>query len=277
MLKEQLLEEAKTIEASVELDSIFEAVELSEDVKANFSTVFEATVKKQAIQLAESHIAAIAEKADEKVQELVESKTQQIEENMVGKIDQFFSHLAKEWLAENQVAVDKGIKADLFESMFTGLKDLFVEHNVVIPAESVDVVAEMEDELNESKEELSRLFEKAVSLEGKISEMERSNAIREATANLTESQKEKVEGLVEGLEYSDAFSTKLNAIVEMVSASKAASTEEKPLTESEINTITNDADATGLNFKVEALTESEAKTETDPAMAAYIASAKRIH
>ena len=65
MLKDQLLSEAQEIDASVELDSIFESVELSEDVKSKFSTVFESTVKKHAIALAESHINAIAEKADE--------------------------------------------------------------------------------------------------------------------------------------------------------------------------------------------------------------------
>ncbi|MBF4213528.1 prohead core protein, partial [Pseudomonas donghuensis] len=66
---------------------------------------------------------------------------------------------AKEWLAENKLAVDRGIKADLFESMVVGLKDLFVEHNVVVPEDAVDVVAEMQEEIAEQKAETARLFE----------------------------------------------------------------------------------------------------------------------
>lgn len=254
MLKEQLLKEAQTIEASVALDSIFESVELSPDVKANFSTVFEATVKQEAVKLAESHILAIAEKAEEKVEEEKEKAKDEAEKDLTEKASKFLDHLAKEWLTENKLAVEKGIKSELFESMLGGLKELFVEHNVVVPEESVDVVAEMEEELCEQKDETARLFEELNKRDAYINYVQREVAINESTRELTESQKEKVSSLIEGMEYSDAFGDKLSAIVEMVKGS----TKEESISE-DINTI--DTEAAGLNFISEAVQETTPKVE----------------
>lgn len=261
MLKEQLLEEAKTIEVSVELDPIFESVDISDKVKEQFKTVFEAAVKNQSLKLAESHINAIAEKADAKVEELVEAKTEQAEKEFTKRADTFFEHLAKEWLTENKLEVDRGIKADLFESMFVGLKSLFVEHNVVLPEESVDVVAEMEEELTEAKELASSLFEQKQEVKNQFDSFKREIAIKESTKDLTESQKEKVSTLIEGLDYSDNFEEKLKSIVEF--ASSKTKIETKPLTEGTV-------EVENLNFVV----ETQKNDNIDPMMAQYIKSAK---
>lgn len=255
MLKEQLLKEAQTIETSVALNSIFESVDLSPDVKANFSTVFEATVKQEAVKLAESHIAKIAEKAEEKVEEEKEKAKDEAEKKLTEQAAKFLNHVAKEWMAENKLAIEKGIKSELFESMLGGLKELFVEHNVVVPEEAVDIVAEMQEELDEHKAESARLFEEVTKRDAYIGYVQREVAISESTKDLTMSQKEKVQSLTEGMEYSDAFSGKLNAIVEMVKGSKEKS-EETTISES-INNI--DTDAEGLNFVTEAVQETSEK------------------
>lgn len=270
MLKELLMTEAQNIDAEVALDSIFESVELSPEVKAKFSTVFEATVKQHAVKLAESHIEKIATLAEEKVEEEKEKAEEKAEKKIAESAGKFLDHVAKEWMAENQVAIDRNIKADLFESLVGGMKELFVEHNVVIPEEAVDVVAELQEELAEQKDETSRLFTEVNNRDAYISYVQREVAMTEATRELTESQKEKVIGLTEGLEYSDAFGTKLAAIVEMVQTSAEASA----IVEStDINTIDKDAD--GLNFIVEEVTPVEAPKQ-DGLMAAYVASATRI-
>jgi len=211
MLKDQLLAEAKNITASVELDGIFESVELSDEVKANFSTVFEQTVKAKAVELAESHINKIADDAEAKVAELTEAAKAENAAELLENADKFLSHIASQWLQENKLAVDNGIKARMLESMVGGLKELFVEHNVSIPEDEVDVVAELEGELEESKAEVASLFGKNVELTEQVAVMKRETALKEATADLTESQKEKVMSLVEGLDYNDAYSTKLGA------------------------------------------------------------------
>ena len=253
MLKEQLIAEAQKIDASVALDSIFESVNISPEAKETFGTVFEATVKQHAVKLAESHIAKIAEKAEEEVEKNKEEAEEKAEKKIAEQASKFIDHLAKEWLAENKLAVDKGIKAELFESMLGGLKELFVEHNVVVPEESVDVVAEMEEELQEHKEESARLFEELNKRDAYINYVQREVALSESTKDLTESQKEKVSALVEGMDYSDAFSSKLSAIVEMV---KKSNKDESTITEG-INTP--DTEAAGLNFVTEAVEDKAAQ------------------
>lgn len=221
MLKEQLLAEAQNIDsASVQLDSIFESVELSDEVKANFTAVFEQAVKNGAVKLAESHISQIAEKSDLLVAEQVQARTTEIETKLYEDVDTYFSAIADEWLKENKVAVSRDIKVDLFESLFTGIKELVVTHNVILPESQVDVVAELEDELTENQAENKRLFETNANLNKEISDMKRTACINEKTKDLTETQKEKVSELIEGLSYSDKFDSKLSAIVEMVSATK---------------------------------------------------------
>ncbi|EQA7786682.1 hypothetical protein ACX818_001267 [Acinetobacter baumannii] len=276
MLKDQLLKEAQEIEVSVELDGIFESVELSDEMKENFRTVFETAVKKNAAQLAESHINQIAEKSDSLVEAAVDEKVKAVEAKLIECADKLFEHTAQEWLSENKVQVERGIKADLFESMFEGLKALVVEHNVELPDESVDVVAEMEEELQENKAENSKLFNELNEALDELKTLKRTIAVNEATAELTVSQKEKVHSLIEGLEYGDSFGAKLHAIVEMATAGK-----QEPLVvesnsdtqENEINKIDNDAD--GLNFVVENA-ETPAEQPSNPKINQYVAAAKRF-
>ncbi|ATN93137.1 prohead core protein [Salmonella phage Melville] len=273
MLKQELIAESGALEIAVELDSVFESVELSPEVKANFSTVFEAAVKKGAADLAEKRINALVEAAEEKVKDEKEKAEEEAEKKITEAASKFFDHLAKQWLSENQIAVDRGIKSELFESMLSGMKELFVEHNVVVPEESVDVVAEMEEELAEQKEETARLFEEVSMRDAYINYVSRTVAVNEAVKDLTESQKEKVESLTEGMEYSDAFGYKLEAIVEMV---KGSFSENAAVNES-INTV--DTEAIGLNFVTEAVAEPSDPAEkvVAPSMAAYLAGAKRLY
>lgn len=268
MLKQQLLDEAQKIEASVELDSVFEGMNLSEDTKVKFSTVFEATVKSQAVTLAESHIQAIAEKAEVALEEAKEQIATDMQKSLYEDANKYFNHLAEKWLEENKLAVSKGLKADLFESMIVSLKDVFVEHNVVVPDESVDIVAEMEDELVESQDKVKGLFEETVTLKSTISGLKREAVIKESVNDLTETQKEKVASLIEGFEYSDTFSNTLGAIVEMVVASTKAPVD-NVVTESTINTSEDD----GLNYQEQSI--PEAQTGYDP-MDDYNAATSRL-
>lgn len=273
MLKEQLMTEAQNIDVSVALDSIFESVNISPEARETFGTVFEATVKQQAIKLAESHIETIAEKAEEKVAKAKEEAEEKAEKDIQESVARFLDHLGKEWLAENKLAVDRGIKADLFESVMGGMKELFVEHNVVIPEEAVDVVAEMEEELAEQKQETAHLFEEVTKRDAYINYVQRETVLGEATRELTESQKEKVSSLVEGMEYSDSFPAKLDAIVSMVKGSITESgSNKKPITEGAINTPEDDAAA--LNFVSEPVVEQAQKPAMSLADMAAIAASR---
>lgn len=264
MLKEQLLAEVQTIELpAVELDSIFESVDLSDEVKANFTTVFEQAVKSGAVKLAESHINLIAEKADLMVEEQVNERAHQIEEKLYEDTNKYFDHIANEWMVENKEAVSRDIKADLFESLVVGLKEVFIEHNVIIPEKQVDVVAELEEEIVEHQTEIKKLFETNQIQAKEIADMKRTACIAEKTLGLTESQIEKVQNLIEGLTYSDKFESKLTAIVEMVATKKEKTEDESKKT----------TDVTKDDFK-------PTNEEFDPAKSAmnkYVQAAKALN
>ena len=278
MLKDQLMQEAQKIEASVELDSIFEGVELSPEVRDQFATVFESVVKKHAVALAESHIEVMADLAESKVEELVESRVEGIEASLVQTAERFFAHLSENWLKDNQVAIDRGIKADLYESMVMSLKDVFVEHNVVVPEESVDVVAEMEEELAEHAITADKLLKEKEQAITELNTLKRDTALNEATKDLTLTQKEKVTELVEGVNFSDQFLGKVSAIVGMVKNSKI--TESAPGAGTE-NTLVegalNNSDAAALNFQVEDATAKQTPiSENDARMNQYLRATQNI-
>lgn len=222
-LKDQLLAESKNIETPVELDSVFESVELNEDTKTKFSAVFESAVKARALTLAESHIEAIAARSDELVESRVEEEVAEINES----VNTYFDHLVEGWKEDNKVALENGMKVDLFESLLASMKAVFVEHNIEVPTESVNVVSEMEAELDESAKELNKAVKSNKELREELNAMKMKGAVDSATSNLTESQKEKVATLVEGLKFDDKFQAKLDAIVEMVEAKKTPAEEAK--------------------------------------------------
>ena len=248
-IKAALLAEAKSIDTAVELDSIFESVELSSEVKAKFSTVFESVVKQKAVALAESHIEAIASRADE----LVEAKAEEKLDALSEQVNKYFDHIVESWLTENKLAVENGLKVQMFESLLSSMKDTFVEHNIIVPTESVDVIAEIEDELAEAQTELSKIVDANVILKEEIRGMKREKVIAESIAALTDVQKDKVMTLSEGIEFSDTFATKLESIVEMVGASKPISMLSEKL----------DSDADGLNFKDEKEVEKKEEKEVE--------------
>ncbi|AFQ22649.1 head scaffolding protein [Aeromonas phage AS-gz] len=272
-LKDKLLAESseKLGAVAVELDSIFESVQLDEAVKENVSTAFEQAVRSAAITLAESHIADIASSAETQLAEGIEAARVEVETKLYEDADKFLTHLGKEWLKENALQVKTNIKSELFESFATGLKELFIENNVSVPEEQVDVIDELNAELDESTAEIKSLFDKNLALEEQISSLKKEKAISEATAGLTESQKEKVLSLVEGLEYGDSYSPKLSAIVEMVANS--GQKEQKPIQEQALNI---DESAAAVNFEPEVIVEQNDNKQANNSMAAYLAAASRM-
>lgn len=265
-IKAKLLEAAKTIDGTVALDSIFESVDLSADVKAQIQTVFESAVKVRAVTLAETHIADIASRSEE----MVESRVQEEISELTETLNTYLDHVANKWLEENAIAVENRNKAEMFESLMVGMKEMFVEHNIVLPEEGVDVVAEMEQEVSEAREELNKALTENASLQAKLDNVARDRIVESKVATLSESQKEKVMTLVEGIEFGDTFETKLSAIVDMVAA--------KAVTEATVETKAEDdkaqalveADEANANFE-DPNKQIDESTQVDPRMAAYLA------
>lgn len=257
-IKQKLLEAAKSMSVAVELDSIFESAQLSPEVKAQFQTVFESAVKAQAVKLAESHINEIAEQSNALVETQVQGEITELQETL----NKYLDHVAQHWLVENTLSVDNSIKVNMFESMMVGLKELFVENNVTVPTESVDVVAELEGEIAEAREELNAALNEKAALNESINVLKRDAIVESSIGSLAESQKEKVKELVEGLEFNALFEGKLSAIVGMTAGKpvvEAAAEEAK-------EEVIAEAKEEALNFQ----SEEVVKESTIDPMAQYL-------
>lgn len=226
-IKQILLQEAQNIDTSVELDSIFESIELSEDVKVKFGAAFETAVKAKAVELAESHIRDIAEQADILVEEAAQEKVEMLSE----QTNRYFDHLTEHWMAENKLAIENGIKVQMFDSLLGTLKEAFVEHNVELPTESINIVEELEEELTEQTVEINRLLKEKSDLQAKLDEVDRARIIDEATASMSAVQKTKVQELSEGISYNQSFKTKIVAIAEMVGSQYQAPRQDQQIAE----------------------------------------------
>lgn len=228
-IKDLLLQEAQNISTSVELDGIFESVELSDDVKTKFSAVFEQVVKTKAVELAEEHIRAIAEHADS----LVEDAAQERFESLSNVTNQYFEHLVDNWMNENKLAVENGIKVQMFDSMMSTLAEAFVTHNIEVPDDKVSVVSTLEEALQERNEANNQLLNELTEARRDIATMKREKMVTEAVAGLSDVQRSKVLALSEGLSFTDevGFGNKMTAIVEMVSSQTTQKPEQQNLAE----------------------------------------------
>lgn len=211
-IKQKLIDESKNIDLEVQLDSVFESVELSEDVKDKFSNVYETAVKSRAIALAEKHVEDLAEKAETWLEEAKQENLETVTE----QVNDYATHVAKEWISENKLAVDNGLKAQLFDNLVGQLKEVFIDNNIAIPEDSVNIVEELEVENQELNDEISKFMEKTKSLTNEISEMNRVSTFDKAVNGLTEVQKDRVNELADGLDFNESYEGKLQSIVSMI-------------------------------------------------------------
>ena len=183
----------KDMSCKEDVDAMFSGQDLSEEFKEKVTTIFEAAVIARAVTVVEELEAQILEGAAETVEEI----KLELEEQMSA----YASYVAKEWLAENQVAVQAGLKAEIMEEFIDGLRGLFVEHNINIPDEEVDVVEAMAEEMAELQEQLNKALNLNVELVEAINEASKESIVYSVCEGLTATQAEKVKALAEGVEF----------------------------------------------------------------------------
>ncbi|CAL9955483.1 head scaffolding protein [Vibrio phage D479] len=222
-IKEQLLEAVSQDDTQITaaLDGIFESVELSEGVREKFSVVFESAIKAKAVELAESYITEAADKAEEviaehkqELNEAAEKYGDHIAEQMSNKLDSYLDHVVDAWMAENKLAIENGLKVSMFDNMMEGMKDLFVENNIECPEDKIDVVETMEENIQDLESQLDSVICENRKYKDYASYVEKNIVIDEATANMTESQKEKVLTLAESIRFDENFKSNLHAVID---------------------------------------------------------------
>ena len=230
-----------------DMDALFNGEELSEEFKTKAATIYEAAVMARVNQ----EVTRIEEEFAAKLAEQVEQNTQGI----VEQVDGYLGYIAEQWIAQNELALERGIKSEILEGFVNGLKDLFEEHYIEVPEERFDVLGEMEDKVASLEAKLNEQVEANVELSKSLAEAKRQEIVKTISEGLTDTESEKFMGLVEELSYEDAetYTTKVQTIRENYFAGK----------KSEVASVVTDA-------PVEVLTEEKKPAVIDSKMSAYL-------
>lgn len=223
----------KSKDVAVELSSLFEGLELADELKENLQVTFDTAVQAAAIQIQESVLEEATKELEEKhtqdvldITEQIEAKYQEREEALTEDTQTYIDDFLREWKEQNKLAIDNSLKAKLFDSIFESLSNVFVEHNLNVPTEQVDVYEELQQECDELQTKLDSLMKENKRLTVEAQESKVKDIIKEVTKNLTESQIEKVIALSEQIQIDENVEKKLRTIVQMVEATSKKSVKE---------------------------------------------------
>ena len=250
---DEVVEEEEKIEYSVEddINALIEGEELSESFREKAATIFEAAINSKVKGIKEELTASYEEKLVEEVAS--------IKEELKDRVDSYLEYVADEWIAENQLAVESGLKEEMTESFISGMKSLFEEHYVTIPEEKYDVIESMVDKLDEMEGKLNEQIEKNVALNKRLAESVSDVVFAEVTEGLAQTQKDKLAGLVDNVEFESetAYREKLETLKESYFPTKVA----------QRNTTENLTEETG---------STDFTSSVSPSMEAYLKTLTRV-
>ena len=235
-------ESAEEVDEVLEEDTLFQddmtnlfadEEHLSEEFKVKAAGLFEAVVTARVSSEIEDIKAELAEEAALAQDTFME--------DMVQKIDGYLNYVAENWMKENELAIERGLRNEITESFVGSLKEVFAEHYIDIPEEKYDVLGEMQGEIQSLKAKLDESTEEKVALSAANVDLSRDAALKEATADLTVTEAEKFAKLVEDVEFDGDYSVKLNVIKENYFPTQKALQEEDKLIDDESVVINEDS------------------------------------
>ena len=193
---------------AVHMDAMFTGEELSEDFKTKASTIFETAVNER--------IEAIAEELETEFETRLMAAQEQIKTDLTEQLDSYLSYVIEEWMEENRLAVEKGIRTEVAEQFIEGLRSLFLEHNIEVPNTKVDLVDEMAEKVEALTNELNEQILKNVEVSKQVAELRRSDILEENCEGLADTQKERMKKLAEGVAFEgeEDYRSKLEIIRE---------------------------------------------------------------
>jgi len=196
------------IDISEDINAMFSGEELSEEFKNKAATIFEAAVR--------SKVNELAEEIEQSYIEAAAQEIESIKEQLTDRIDSYLEYVAEEWIKENALQIESGIKSEMTESFIQGMKGLFEDHYVSIPEDRYDVLEAMSLKLDEMETKLNEQIEQNVYLYGRLNESVRYEIVAELSRGLAESQKDKLASLAEGVEFEseEQFREKMTMIRE---------------------------------------------------------------
>ena len=198
-----------------DVDALVAGEELSEEFRLKAATIFEAAVTAKV----NTEVAALQEAFESALTEEVEK----IQTDLAEKVDDYLTYAAEQWMKENALQIEHGIKSEMAESFFNGLKGLFLEHNFSVPEEKFNLLDGMVEEIDEMEAKLNEQIDTNVALNKRIGEFVKMEIVNECATGLAETQKEKLASLAEGVEFEteEDFRNKVNTIKESYFTRKA--------------------------------------------------------
>ena len=207
--------EVKKESAEVEIDLsddvkalVSSDADLSEEFKDKAATIFETAVK--------TRIKEQTKILEAQYEEKLSSEKETIKEAMTEKVDSYLNYVVEEWMKENELAVERGIRTEIAEDFITGLKSLFKEHYIDVPEEKYNVLDDLTNQTKDLESKLNEQIEKNVNLSKEVSDLHKREAIAEVSEDLTDTETEKFISMAENVEFESAekFKEKLETIKE---------------------------------------------------------------
>ena len=238
-----------------DVDALFNGESLSEEFRTKATTIFEAAVQ--------SRVESIVEDVLAENDEVLSEAYDEIKNELTAQVDEYLNYVVEQWMEQNKVAIETGLRAELTEDFINGLKTLFAEHYIEIPEEKVDVAEELAVKVVELEEAAAAVEAEKAALVEELNSAKKNIAIRKICEGLTETQIAKMKSLAEGVEFTTEgdFNNKLATIRENYFPANKVTSEVKKIQET---TVSEDAEETveaqGLmKHYVQAITKTAAK------------------
>jgi len=244
-------EKSESYDMSDDIDALVGGEELSEEFKSKAKVVFEAALSAKVSEIKE-------ELESQKRDEIVEASNE-IKEDLTNKVDSFLGYVAEEWVKDNELAIERGLKSELTENFIQGLKSLFEDHYVEVPDDKLDVVDELASKIEEVEAKLNEEVSKNIDLSQERDELVRNKVVSEVSSDLTSSEVEKLSKLIEDLDQDENFESNVQTIKESYFSGEKSKLQ--------------------LDEEVVSDSEQNASTEEkilDPGMAAYSAAIGKV-
>ena len=257
--EQEVVAEEETTEDKVDVEEDLNALiageELSEEFQDKARTIFETAIKSKA--------AEVKEQVEEEYKGKLEEEVASVKKELVERVDSYLEYVADEWMTENKLAVEHGLKTEMTESFLDGMKGLFEEHYVSIPEEKYDVIESMVDKLDEMEGELNKQIDKNVVLNRRLAESVADVILSEVSEGLALSQKEKLASLAENVEFDseESYREKLVKLKESYFSNNASSAQRDTA-----ETISESADQ-----------QSATEQQVTPAMESYMSVLSRMN
>ena len=225
---EEVVAEA-TPEYDIEEDvnALLGGEELSEDFKEKAKTIFEAAIN--------TKVAEIKEALEAQYEEQLADRLVEATEELKERVDSYLEYVADEWVNENELAIEQGLKTEMTESFLSGMKGLFEEHYVTIPEDKYDVLESMVEKLDDMETKLNEQIEKNIGLNKRLAESSADSILTQVSEGLAQTQKEKLASLSESIEFEseEEYREKLETLKESYFSNKPATSSAKTETLSE--------------------------------------------